>query len=138
MKIKLFRQDILLPKKQHLPDCGYDIFMPDAFDIEPFETKTVPLGFGVMIPEGYCGILIPRSSIAAKGLIIQDSAIDPDYRGELHGIITNCSNKAQHVDVGQRLMSLVCFPCMNPFFEVVKDWPDETERADRGLGSTGK
>lgn len=138
MKIKLFREDITLPKKHHLPDCGYDIFMPDSFDIEPLETKTVPLGFGVMIPEGYCGILIPRSSIAAKGLIIQDSAIDPDYRGELHGIITNCSTIRQHVDVGQRLMSLVCFPCMNPFFEIIKNWPDETERSHNGLGSSGK
>lgn len=138
MKIKLFRKDIILPKKSHLPSCGLDIFMPEAFDIEPFETKTVGLGFGVMIPEGYCGILIPRSSIAAKGLIIQDAAIDPDYRGELHGIITNCSNVKQHVDVNQRLMSLVCFPCMNPFLEQVDEFTDATDRGTKGLGSSGK
>ena len=138
MKFKKFREDVKTPAKSHLPSCGLDIFMPDEFDIMPFETKTVGLGFGVTIPEGWCGILIPRSSIAAKGLIIPHSAIDPDYRGELHGIITNCSNTTQHVSVGQRLMSLVCFPCMNPFLEEVEFFPDETERGTNGLGSSGK
>ena len=137
MKIKLFK-DIELPKKAHLPDCGLDIFMPEAFDIQPFETVTVGLGFGVIIPEGYCGILIPRSSIAAKGLIIQDAAIDPDYRGELHGIITNCSNEIQHISANQRLMSLVCFPCLNPFLEEVEEFEDSTVRGANGLGSSGK
>nr|DAM02462.1 MAG TPA: deoxyuridine 5'-triphosphate nucleotidohydrolase [Caudoviricetes sp.] len=35
-------------------------------------------------------------------------------------------------------MSLVCFPCMNPFLEEVEFFPDETERGTNGLGSSGK
>lgn len=138
MKIKFFNKNVKMPAKSHLPDCGLDIFMPEAFDIKPFETKTVGLGFGVQIPEGYCGIIIPRSSIAAKGLIIQDAAIDPDYQGELHGIITNCSTETQHVDVGQRLMSLICFPVMNPFLQEVEDFNSASDRGQSGLGSSGK
>lgn len=138
MKIKFFRKDVKMPAKSHLPDCGLDIFMPEAFDIKPFETVTVGLGFGVAIPEGYCGIIIPRSSVAARGLIIQDSAIDPDYQGELHGIITNCSATTQHVDKGQRLMSLICFPVMNPFLQEVDEFDSSSARGTDGLGSSGK
>lgn len=137
MKIKFFRNDVKMPQKSHLPDSGLDVFMPDAFDIQPLETVTMPLGFGVSIPEGYVGIFIPRSSIAAKGLICQTSAIDPDYSGELHAIITNCSNTPQHVEVGQRLISLICLPVMNPFLQIVDELPN-TERNTNGLGSTGK
>lgn len=137
MKIKLFDKSILLPKKSHLPDTGLDCFMPCSFEIKPFETKTVGLGFGVSIPEGFGGILIPRSSIAQKGLIIQTSAIDPDYTGEIHLIITNCSNNTYIIEKHQRVCSLICINVLNPYLTVV-DKLDESERGSSGLGSTGK
>lgn len=54
MKFKKFREDVKTPAKSHLPDVGLDLFMPEAFDIEPLETKTIGLGLGVAIPEGFC------------------------------------------------------------------------------------
>ena len=91
MKIKLFK-NVQLPKKSHLPDSGLDCFMPESFELKPLETKTIGLGIGIQVPEGFAGMLVPRSSIAEKGLLIQTSIIDPDYTGEIHLIITNCSN----------------------------------------------
>lgn len=137
MKIKLFNKNIKLPKKSHLPDVGLDIFLPEAFSIEPLETKTIDLGFGVSIPEGTCGLIIPRSSIAQKGLIIQTSAIDPDYTASIHLIITNCSNNHYDFDVDARLCSLVCVNVINPFLQIV-DKLDGFDRNEEGLGSTGK
>lgn len=137
MKIKFFRQDVKMPKKSHLPDTGIDIFTPDEFSIEPFETKTIPLGIGVLIPEGYGGMLIPRSSIAEKGLIIQTSAIDPDYTGEIHLIITNCSKNLYYFAKDTRICSLICVNVLNPYLEKVDVFPI-TERGSSGLGSTGK
>lgn len=137
MKIKLFNKDIPLPKKSHLPDSGLDLFMPETFLLLPFETKTIGLGLGVAIPEGYAGILVPRSSIAQKGLIIQTSVIDPDYTGEIHLIITNCSNQYASIMKGQRVCSLCCFSVLNPYIEIVEELP-QTERGDKGLGSTGQ
>lgn len=136
MKIKQFRDDIKLPIKAHLSDCGLDIFQPDDFVIEPFETKTVGLGIAVAIPKGFAGMLVPRSSIAEKGLIIQTSIIDPDYIGEIHLIITNCSNKTVYVEKNQRLCSLVVYSILNPYIEVVKKL-ESTTRGTAGLGSTG-
>lgn len=137
MKIKLFKPDIKVPKKAHLPDVGLDIFMPEQFSIAPLETKTLGLGLGVAIPEGFAGIIVPRSSIADRGLVIQTSIIDPDYTGEIHLIITNCSNQTMHIDKDQRVCSLVMMSVLNPYIEIV-DELQSTTRGTAGLGSTGK
>lgn len=136
MDVKLFRKDIKLPEKSHLPDSGLDIFQPDDFDIDSLETKTLPLGLGISIPEGYAGMLVPRSSIAEKGLLIQTSIIDPDYSGEIHLIITNCSKERQHIHKGQRLCSLVVYNVLNPYINIT-DTLQSKIRKDKGLGSTG-
>lgn len=136
MKIKLLK-NIQLPKKSHLPDSGLDCFMPESFELKPFETKTIGLGIGIQVPEGFAGMLVPRSSIAEKGLIIQTSIIDPDYTGEIHLIITNCSNNTIHIDKNQRVCSLVIYNTLNVRLDVVYEF-ENTERGSSGLGSTGK
>lgn len=137
MKIKLFNKDIKLPEKGHLPDSGFDIFMPEAFELESLRTKTLPLGFGVSIPEGYAGMIVPRSSIAETGLLIQTAVIDPDYSGEIHLIITNCSPDYVRIEKNQRLCSLIVYNVLNPYLEVVDELPS-SYRGTNGLGSTGK
>lgn len=137
MKIKLFKPDIKLPVKSHLPDSGLDIFMPEGVVLQPFETATVSLQLGVAIPEGFAGMLVPRSSIAAKGLIIQTAIIDPDYTGDIHLIITNCSNQTHVIEKDQRVCSLVVYSVLNPYIQIVDELPN-TERGNNGLGSTGK
>lgn len=136
MKIKLFK-NVQLPKKSHLPDCGLDCFMPKSFELKPLETKTIGLGIGIQVPEGFAGMLVPRSSIAEKGLIIQTSIIDPDYTGEIHLIITNCSNNVVKIEERQRVCSLVVYNILNVRLDVVYDF-ENTERGSHGLGSSGK
>ena len=136
MKIKLF-DNIPLPKKSHLPDSGLDCFMPKSFSLKPFETKTIGLGFGIQVPEGFAGMLVPRSSIAEQGLIIQTSIIDPDYTGEIHLIITNCNNKVVEISQNQRVCSLVIYNVLNVRLDMVYEF-EKTERGSNGLGSSGK
>ena len=136
MKIKLFK-NVQLPKKSHLPDCGLDCFMPEGFELKPSETKTIGLGIGIQVPEGFAGMLVPRSSIAEKGLIIQTSIIDPDYTGEIHLIITNCSNNVVKIEEKQRVCSLIVYNVLNARLDVVYDF-EETERGSHGLGSSGR
>lgn len=137
MKIKRFRETTPLPQKSHLPDVGLDIFIPNDFEIKPLETKTIGLELAVAIPEGFAGMLVPRSSIAQEGLIIQTSIIDPDYTGEIHLIITNCSSERKFIHRGQRLCSLVMYSVLNAYiFEV--DELESTTRGCDGLGSSGK
>ena len=137
MKIKLFKETTILPKKSHLPDSGLDIFLPCDIELDVLETKTIGLELGVMIPEGFAGMLVPRSSIADKGLIIQTAVIDPDYTGEIHLIITNCSKHKVCLTRGNRVCSLIVYSILNMYLEVVDKF-EKTERGDAGLGSTGK
>ena len=136
MKIKLFK-NITIPRKSHLPDSGLDCFMPESFELQPFETKTIGLGLGIQIPEGFAGMLVPRSSIAEKGLIIQTSVIDPDYTGEIHLIITNCSNNVVKIEENQRVCSLIVYNVLNVRMDIVYEF-EKTIRGEKGLGSTGK
>lgn len=137
MKIKLFGQDVQLPKKSHLSDSGLDLFMPTSLELDSLETTTIGLGLGVMIPEGYAGMLVPRSSIANRGLLIQTAVIDPDYTGEIHLIITNCSKNKIIINKNDRICSLIVYSILNPYLEIVDEF-QKTDRGCDGLGSTGK
>lgn len=136
MKVKRFKKTTRMPVKSHLPDVGLDIFTPKEFWLRPLETITVGLELAVSIPEGFAGMLVPRSSITERGMIVQTAVIDPDYTGEIHLIITNCSNNVQHIEEGQRVCSLVVYSVLNARIEEVEEMT-ETERNTKGLGSTG-
>lgn len=136
MKVKRFKKTTRMPVKSHLPDVGLDIFTPKEFWLRPLETITVGLELAVSIPEGFAGMLVPRSSITERGMIVQTAVIDPDYTGEIHLIITNCSNNVQHIEEGQRVCSLVVYSVLNARIEEVEEMA-ETERNTKGLGSSG-
>lgn len=137
MKFKLFKKGMKVPCKAHTPDIGLDIFMPTAFTINPFVTRTICLKLGVAIPEGFAGMLVPRSSVAEKGLIIQPSIIDPGYTGPIHLIVTNCSRDTQKIEEGMRLCSLVVYSVLNPRIELVEEF-EASERGNNGRGSSGQ
>lgn len=136
MKVKRFKKTTRMPVKSHLPDVGLDIFTPKEFWLRPLETITIGLELAVSIPEGFAGMLVPRSSITERGMIVQTAVIDPDYTGEIHLIITNCSNNVQHIEEGQRVCSLVVYSVLNARIEEVEEMA-ETERNTKGLGSSG-
>lgn len=136
MDIKLFEGGYV-PEKIKLPDSGIDIYMPKGFTIRPFETLTLPLGIGVSIPEGCTGLIVPRSSIAEKGLIIQTSAIDPDYAGEIHLIVTNCSPNTYIIAQHDRICSLIVYQTLNARIEIVDELQSKYRKTN-GLGSSGK
>lgn len=136
MKVKRFKKTTRKPVKSHLPDVGLDIFTPKEFWLRPLETICIGLELAVSIPEGFAGMLVPRSSITERGMIIQTAVIDPDYTGEIHLIVTNCSNNVQHIEEGQRVCSLVVYSVLNARIEEVEEMT-ETERNTKGLGSSG-
>lgn len=137
MKIKLFK-DGIKPVRKHEEDGGLDIFMPNGFTIKPNETLCLPLGIGVMIPHGYVGQLVARSSIAKMGLNIYGPYIDEGYTGEIHLILNNNSKESYSFKKGDRVCSLGIYKILeDKEIEIVDEFP-KTERGSNGLGSTGK
>lgn len=135
MKIKLIKfSNCKSPKRAYPQDTGCDIFMPEGGTIAPHETLCIPAGFGICIPNGYTARLQVRTSVALKGIIIQNCAIDAGYNGEIHIIMHNMSNKPFGWRPDDRLCYIEVYPCVYPDF----DDEEEVKRESKGIGSTGK
>lgn len=137
MKIKIidFGYDHL-PYRAHENDAGADVFIPKKYGrmlIHPNETKKIPLGLGLQLPDGYAGYIFPRTSWSAKGIVCELPPIDSGYRGEINAIITNCSSSIMLLEPGQRIGQLVVLPV------ILADFITENieERGIAGFGSTG-
>ena len=69
MKIKLIDFGLKAdhhPFRPHENDVGADVFMPYDCILKPGEIARIPLGFGLIIPDGFAGYVFPRSSMADK------------------------------------------------------------------------
>lgn len=113
MKIKLIDFGLEkdhYPFRPHENDAGADVYMPYDCTLQPGEIVKVPLGFGLILPDGYAGFVFPRSSMAEKGLTCELPPVDSGYRGEIHAIISNVSNKAQTISKDTRVGQLVITP----------------------------
>ena len=150
MKIKLikFRDDLILPIRAHYNDAGIDCFAQEDFEISGFGKRqiddgdiagrvgivTVPLGFGLVVPDGYMATIRPRSSMNAKGIITQIGTIDSGYRDEIKALFINASNNKYSFKKGDRICQIVVEPVVlaEPVLELGE------ERGEGGFGSTGR
>jgi len=123
-----------LPKRAHPQDVGADVFAPRSFNLESGCTAKVALGFGVKIPNGFAGFVVPRGSMAQAGITCQLCPIDSSYTGEIHAVITNGRHDSFYITKGDRIGQLVIIPC------VIADFVTEPleERGSNSFGSTGK
>ena len=108
--------------------------MPYDCSLQPGEVARIPLGFGLIIPDGFAGYVFPRSSMAAKGLVCELPPIDSGYRGEIHAIISNVSISSQTIHKDTRVGQLVITPVVIADF--VLDLGEE--RGTGSFGSTGE
>lgn len=126
-----------LPFRAHENDAGADVHVcfhdRDNYWLLPGETVKVPLGMGLILPDGYAAYVFPRSGLASKGIVCELPPIDSGYRGEIHAIVTNCGRADFNIRNGERIGQLVITPV------VIADFitEDIKERGTGGFGSTG-
>lgn len=133
MKIIDFGLD-QIPKRAFYNDAGLDVRSMKEILLGPGQTEKIPLGFGIDLPDGLMGVIHPRSSMAAKGLMSHNAPIDSGYKGEIHAIVTNVSNDAIKISKGDRIAQLVISPIILADF--VESFGEE--RGEGSFGSTGK
>lgn len=100
----------------------------------------VPTGVAVALPEGYAGLVTPRSGLAANhgiGIVNSPGLVDSGYRGELTVLLVNHGTADVKVLRGDRIGQLVVVPVVEQDFEVVDELPS-SERGEGGFGSTGR
>ena len=123
------------PKRQLDNDAGADVHSTISWQLSPGQTRRIPLGFGLDLPDGLMAIMMPRSGHANKGIISQVAPADSGYKGELHAIVTNTNQtNTVKIEKGERVAQLVIVPIILAEFEEELG----KERGVGAFGSTGK
>lgn len=139
--LKKLHEKAVVPQYAKQSDAGMDL---TATSIIKSDDEQVVYGTGIAleIPEGYVGLVFPRSSIRKTDLIMSNSVgvIDAGYRGEIQVTF----NKKYYDDeanviynVGDRVAQIIILPHPQVSFLEVDELSD-SERGTAGHGSSGK
>lgn len=138
LKVKL-ADGTPLPRHAKPGDAGLDLTSTKTVNVRPGETQKVGTGVRAEIPEGYVGLIAPRSGLASKyGITLANtpSVIDSGYRGEIMLALHNMGSKGYTVHAGERVAQMIVLGFAT--CECVEvDELDDTERGEGGFGSTG-
>ena len=127
-----------IPQYAHAGDAGADITASEKISIPPRERTLVSTGVRLEIPEGYVGLIWPRSGLAVKkGIDCGAGGIDSHYRGEVKVLLFNHSDNEFQIEPGDRIAQILIQKVERVEFHLV-DQLNETARSDAGFGSTGK
>ena len=142
VKIKKLDPKAVIPKYAKPGDAGMDLTAIRYEYDEKHDNHVYGTGLSIEIPEGYVGLLFPRSSNRKTDAYMTNhvGVIDSGYRGEI--MITyktrfDCSDEYDRpYNEGDRVAQLMIIPY--PEINLVEvDELSKTERGEGGHGSTG-
>ena len=130
-----------LPKYETELSAGMDVraFLDSSITLEPLDRILVKTGLCAELEKGFEIQVRPRSGLALKkGITVLNSpgTIDADYRGEIGVILINLSKEKFVISSGDRIAQLVVCKHEQPKI-ILSSSLSETQRGDKGFGSTG-
>lgn len=151
VRIKKICAEAVIPQYAHSTDAGLDLVAVSK-SYDDYGNIVYGTGLAIEIPEGYVGLIFPRSSISKKHLMLTNSVgvIDSGYRGEVmckYKPFSNTLDETGHFDcfynahdiedynIGDRMAQLIIIPYPHIEFEEVAELSD-TDRGTGGYGST--
>ena len=144
IKIKKLHPDAVIPKYAKLGDAGMDLYAVDikihVDSLTDENTKIiVDSGLAFEIPEGFVGLVFPRSSIQSTGVRLTNcvGVIDSGYRGPVKAVFDIKDSSLIYYNKGDRFAQIMIIPYPQIEFEEAEEL-SETERNAGGFGSTGK
>lgn len=139
VKIKRLNENAVIPKYSKLGDAGLDLTATS----KEYKDGNIVYGVGlsVEIPDGYVGLIFPRSSLTKYDLALGNhvGVVDSGYRGEILfkfkylDRYSNVGHFREEYDVGDRIGQLLILPY--PQIELVE--AEELSSTERGSGSYG-
>jgi dUTP pyrophosphatase len=141
VNIKRLHPNAVIPTYAKEGDAGMD-FVATSVISETHTQITYGLGVALEIPNGFVGLVFPRSSIRKTRLQLSNSVgvIDSGYRGELQAtfnkITTTLENQKNDYKVGDRVAQIMIIPHPSIDFQEV-EYLSNTQRGEGGFGSTG-
>jgi dUTP pyrophosphatase len=129
----------LMPAYAQPGDAGCDLRASEATVVPARGRVLVKTGVSIALPEGYVGLVHPRSGLAAKhGITVLNTpgTVDSGYRGELKVTLYNSTDEDFPVARLDRIAQLVIQQFSMAQFISVEKLPD-SHRGETGFGSTG-
>jgi dUTP pyrophosphatase len=132
--------DLPLPAYAHAGDAGADLVAAEDVEIAPGERVLVGTGVAIALPDGYVGLVHPRSGLAARlGVTVLNApgTVDAGYRGEIKvNLVNHDRTSTAKISRGDRIAQLVVQRVERAHFHDVDELPDSI-RGSGGHGSTG-
>lgn len=143
VKIKKLDPKAVIPKYAKPGDAGMDLTAISYKHDDRYDYHVYGTGLAIEIPEGYVGLIVPRSSNRETDAYLPNhvGVIDSGYRGEIMITYKTRFEFSEADDrpynEGDRVAQLIIMPY--PTINLVEvEELSETERGEGGHGSTGK
>jgi dUTP pyrophosphatase len=142
VEIQVTRLDegVPLPSYAHPGDAGADLVTTVDIDLAPGERALVPTGLAIALPDGFVGLVHPRSGLAARfgvSIVNAPGTVDAGYRGEVKVLLMNLDPASPvRLRRGDRVAQLVVQRVEHARFVEVDRLPGSARGAG-GYGSTG-
>lgn len=140
IQVRRLAPDLPLPAYAHPGDAGADLVAAEDVELAPGARRAVRTGLAIALPEGYVGLVHPRSGLAARlGVTVLNApgTVDAGYRGEiLVNLVNHDPAATAKISRGDRIAQLVVQRVERAVFHVVDELAD-TSRGAGGHGSTG-
>lgn len=141
MKISKCR-DVKTPSRGTSKSAGIDFYTPNDMKpilLGPGEDALIPSGIKAQVPPGHALIAFNKSGVATKNKLTKGAeVVDEDYTGEIHIHVFNSGKITSLINPGQKLIQFILIEMNYENIEEVESLDEiETERNDKGFGSTG-
>ncbi|MCW4464468.1 dUTP diphosphatase [Glutamicibacter sp. MNS18] len=140
ISLLLLDEQLPIPSYAHPSDAGADLHARESVELAPGQRALVPTGIAMALPDGYVGLVHPRSGLATKhGITVVNApgTVDAGYRGEIMVTLLNTDTDSSFtVNRGDRIAQLVIQKVEHARFHVVESL-EQSVRGAGGFGSTG-
>ena len=138
IRFKKLSPDAVEPTRAHVSDAGFDLTAIGVEEDRKRNIVTYHTGIAVEIPEGFVGLLFPRSSVYKHQLLLSNAVgvIDSGYHGEILLKFRIVQPHISRYSVGDRVGQIVFIPI--PQIELCESGElSDSERGTGGFGSSG-
>lgn len=126
------------PERAHKTDAGLDIKARDNRLVKAHGGTLLHTGLHVQLPHGTAGLLVSKSGLNVNHGITSTGLIDEGYTGEIMVKLYNHSDENYLVHAGDKISQLVIIPVLYEDINLCDSLDENTERGDKGFGSSGK
>ena len=150
VRIKKLVPSAVIPRYAMTGDAGMDL-VATSMSYDDDGNIVYGVGLAFEIPQGYVGLVFPRSSNAKKDILLSNAVgvVDSGYRGEVklkykpsvrygaYGDVTMSRFGGSLYEVGDRIGQIIIMPYPQIEFEEAEEL-SQTDRGSGGYGHTGK